>query len=77
MPEQVIKSRVLKEETWVVARTAILTEVQMEGGAIRFHVSINDEGRPPFISRWFNDPVPAAGFIEKVQGGKYIAENDR
>ena len=70
-------SRVMKEETWSVARTAVLEEVVLSNGAIRFHVQIMDEGRPPFISRWFNDPVPASDFIEKVQGGNYIAENDR
>ena len=69
--------RLMKEETWVVARTATLEEVQLSNGQVRFRVQIADEGRPPFISRWFNDPVPAADFIEKVQGGHYFAENDR
>ena len=69
--------RVLKEETWSVARTAIMEEVELDNGAVRFRVQIADEGRPPFISRWFNDPVPAADFIEKVQGGRYFAKNDR
>lgn len=69
--------KLMKEETWSVARTAVLEEIQQENGAIRFRVQIMDEGRPPFISRWFNDPVPASDFIEKVQGGNYVAENDR
>jgi hypothetical protein len=54
-----------------------MEEVQLDNGAVRFRVSINDEGRPPFLTRWFNDLVPAADFIEKVQGGRFIATNDR
>lgn len=69
--------RVIREENWSVGRTAVMEEVQLDNGAVRFRVSINDEGRPPFLTRWFNDLVPAADFIEKVQGGRFIATNDR
>jgi len=59
----------LKEERWLVERTARLEEVELDNGGIRFRVHVSDEGRPPFISRWFNDPVPAADFIEKMKTG--------
>jgi len=61
----------MKRDTWLVRRTAILEEVEMDNGAVRFRVHVSDENRPPFISRWFNDPVPASDFIERMQGGHF------
>lgn len=66
----------LQRITWPVQRTAVLDEVEMPNGKIRFRVRVSDEGRLPFTSRWFNDPGPASDFIDHMidgspsQGGK-------
>lgn len=57
------------EESWLVERTASIHEVEMDNGAIKFRVQVRDGNRAPFISRWFNDPVPAADFVEKMKTG--------
>jgi hypothetical protein len=50
----------------------MLEEVQLDNGAVRFRTSIRDVGRDqPFLVRWFNDPTPAADFLEKVEMGNY------
>jgi len=67
----------LSKATWTVERTALLEEVILDNEAVRFRVQVSDEGRRPFISRWFNDPVPAADFIDKIKGGHFNAEDDR
>jgi hypothetical protein len=49
-----------------------MEEVVKEDGSIRFRTSIQDAGRDqPFLVRWFNDPAPAADFLEKVELGNY------
>lgn len=62
-------SQILQTAVWTVQRHGTVTEVQLDNGAIRYHVEIWDENRKPFLSRWFNDPVPAADFLEKVKAG--------
>ena len=52
---------------WQVTRHASLREVVQLSGHIRYKVSVWDEGRPPFLIQWFNDPGPAADFIDKLQ----------
>jgi hypothetical protein len=59
----------LKSDTWQVTRIASLDEVQMDNGGIRYRVQVADLGRRPFLSRWFNDIVPASDFLEKLKGG--------
>ena len=66
-----------KEEKWMVERTARIDELVMDNGTIRFRVQISDEGRPPFISRWFNDPVPASDFVERMRGGRFDPREDK
>jgi len=45
-------------------------EVVKEDGSIRFRTSVQDAGRDqPFLVRWFNDPTPAADFLDKVEAG--------
>lgn len=57
--------QMVKQITWAVPRTGTLEVVHLDNGAIRWNVRISDGGRKPFISRWFNDPVPASDFLEK------------
>jgi hypothetical protein len=63
------------QRTWKVERIGMLEEVQLDNGAIRFRASIRDSGREnAFLVRWFNDPTPAADFIDKVENGNYSEE---
>jgi len=57
----------IKKEEWDVRRIAVLDEVVQVNGQIRFRVQVNDAGRTPFLSKWFNDPVPAMDFIERMK----------
>jgi hypothetical protein len=68
-------TRVMIQRTWKVERIGTLEEVLLDNGAIRFRASIRDSGRDnPFLVRWFNDPTPAADFIDKVENGNYAEE---
>lgn len=60
----------LREETWQVTRIGVLEEVELDNGGIRFRVQIRDENRLPFMSKWFNDPVPASDFLERFRDGR-------
>ncbi len=61
----------------MVERTARIEEEVLSNGSIRFRVQVSDEGRRPFISRWFNDPVPASDFVEKMQSGSFDPREGR
>jgi len=63
------RTRMRPDDVWLVERVATLDEVELDNGAIRYHVQVSDEGRKPFLTRWFNDPSRAADFIEKVRFG--------
>jgi hypothetical protein len=64
--------RVVLERSWTVKRIGTLEEVILDNGAVRFKTSIRDDGRDqPFLVRWFNDPTPAADFLEKVESGAF------
>lgn len=68
---------VLTQANWTVQRFGHVKEVQLDNGAIRYHVEIWDEDRKPFLSRWFNDPVPAEDFLDRVQKGIQSLNDDR
>lgn len=59
-------TRIVKAEKWWVQRIATVTEVELTNGQIRFNVLLQDVGRKPFVSRWFNDPSPAYDFLESL-----------
>ena len=59
----------IQEKSWTVQRTAILEEMELSNGGIRFRVSVADEGRKPFLVRWFNDISPASDFIDHLAEG--------
>lgn len=54
----------IEEYSWLVKRHGWVDEVHMDNGGITYNVQIADEGRRPFITKWFNDPVPASDFLE-------------
>ena len=60
---------VLNQDNWPIQRYAILEEVEMDNGKIRYHIQIGDNipGRKPFIDKWFNDIVPARDFYDRVK----------
>lgn len=60
---------ILVQFSWPVQRFGHVKEVVLDNGSIRYHVEVWDEGRKPFLSRWFNDPVPATDFLERVKAG--------
>lgn len=62
----VSKVHVLRQEKWKIERHGQLDEVEMANGSLRFRVTVWDAGREPFIVQWFNDPVPAADFLERL-----------
>lgn len=72
------KRETITTDEWVVKRHAIIDEVFMSDGSIRYQVKIWDEGREtaPFVKQWFSDEAPATGFLNRVKGtGKeYVAQ---
>jgi hypothetical protein len=67
MHNEEVNREVIQELTWYSKRKGTLEEVAMADGSIRYRVQIQDMGRDPFITQWFNDPAPAASFLERVQ----------
>lgn len=64
------------ERTWTVERTGWVDEVEQEVGppdnrrkVLRYQAQFSDNGRPPFLRAWFNDPTPAADFVDKIKTG--------
>jgi hypothetical protein len=49
-----------------VERYGTLDEVEMENGSNRYHVKVQDAGRPPFLTQWFNEEHRAKNFLDKV-----------
>jgi hypothetical protein len=70
----VVVKEVVAEETWFVVRKARVEEVEVElaggGKAVRYRTIIWDEPREPFVTTFFNDPVPALDLMERI-----VAEN--
>ena len=64
MPEE--ERTTLSHESWKVERHASIDEV-LVNGEIRFHVKVWDEGREPFLTRWFNEEDRAASFVDKLK----------
>lgn len=62
----ILKVTSMKKESWKIQRFGHLDEVEMSNGSMRFRVTVWDEGRDPFIVQWFNDPTPAADFLERL-----------
>jgi hypothetical protein len=56
----------LDHRSWKVTRYATLDEVVLDTGAIRYHVQVQDEGRAPFLTSWFNEEDRARDFMNKV-----------
>lgn len=55
------------QRTWHVKRHGEVREVRRSSdNALRYQVRVWDEGRPPFLHKWFNDPVPAADFLDNL-----------
>jgi hypothetical protein len=52
---------------WYVLRRGKLNAVTFRDGAVRFRVQIEDVGREPFITQWFNDLTPAEDFLDRVK----------
>ena len=63
----VLKVTQMKKEEWKIRRFGTMDEIEMVSGSMRFRITVWDEGRDPFIVQWFNDPVPAADFLERLQ----------
>jgi hypothetical protein len=51
---------------WNVPRHGTVTEFRRADDELRYKVEIWDEGRSPFLVRWFNDPTSAADFVERL-----------
>jgi hypothetical protein len=58
--------RLLVESDWNVRRFGSVDELAVKG-EVRYRVRIWDAGRTPFLVKWFNDPAPAADFLERVE----------
>lgn len=58
--------RQIRSDDWFVRRHGIVEEVIVVGGALRFRVTVWDDGRAPFLVQWFNDVAPAVDFLEKL-----------
>lgn len=68
----VVVKEVVAEEKWLVVRKARVEEVEVElqggGKAVRYRLVVWDEPREPFVTTFFNDPVPALDLMERIQG---------
>jgi hypothetical protein len=61
-----VERTTLDRRTWKVIRYGSVDEVQMKDGSIRYHVQVQDAGRPPFMTQWFNEESRANDFLDKV-----------
>jgi hypothetical protein len=61
----------LREEEWLVKRHGDVKEVSL-GDNLRYRTRIWDEGRDPFVTKWFNDPKPAMDLLDNIKN-----ENER
>lgn len=67
--------RIFLQREWMVERTGVIEEVELDNGAIRYRVAVRDVGRDrPFVVKWFNDPTPAADFLDNVQAGNHARD---
>lgn len=66
MSNREVSRTTLEHKMWKVERFGMLDEVVMEEGDIRYHVQVQDMGRPPFLSHWYNEEAPARDFLNKV-----------
>jgi hypothetical protein len=66
-PKAVETTSVLVDSTWMVRRYVRLEEVLMDDDSYRFHLTVRDEGRPPFIDQWFSSEEKANNFLDKVR----------
>lgn len=57
---------ILQQAEKTVKRIISLEEKVLPNGSIRFKITVRDDGRPPFITRWFNDITPASDFYDKL-----------
>lgn len=69
--------REVANESWFVQRHGLVEEMVLEGGVLRFRVTVWDDGRAPFLVQWFNDVTPAVDFLDKLVNdgaGKRLVE---
>jgi len=57
---------IIFQRDWKVPRHGTVREYRRVDDELRYKAEIWDEGRSPFLVRWFSDPVAAADFIEKL-----------
>lgn len=67
MPKAVTTTDTIIDESWVVNRYARIEEVLMDDETFRYHLTVMDEGRPPFIDQWFSNEAKAQNFLDKVR----------
>lgn len=69
---EVVVKEVVQEQSWYSLRHSRVEEVEVEvadgSKPIRYRVIVWDEGREPFVRTFFNDPVPALDFAERIKG---------
>ena len=66
-PKAVETTATLHDSEWQVSRRARLEEVLMDDGSFRFHLTIQDMGRAPFIDQWFSSDEKARNLLDKVK----------
>lgn len=64
LPGEVLRE--VEGKDWLVRRFGVIEEVNLQG-AIRFRVTVWDEGRNPFLVQWFNDVGPASDFLGRLK----------
>lgn len=76
-----LTTKVLTTSSWYSLRQGKIEEVSIEYAdgtyGTRYRVLIWDEGREPFLKLFFNDPVPAMDFLEKIKADNESFHNIR
>lgn len=66
-PKSIETIEKLTDIVWQVNRYAMVEEVLMDDDSLRYHLTVRDEGRPPFIDMWFTSEAKAQDLLAKVR----------
>ena len=66
-PKAVETTATLHDSEWQVSRRARIEEVLMDDGSFRYHLTVQDIGRAPFIDQWFSNEEKANNLLIRVK----------
>lgn len=76
-----VSRTIIEEQEWQQPRMAVIYEVEMDDGRLKYNIQVTDVGRPaPFIDQFFSTEEAARGLLERVMkqsGGSDLGEKSK